>query len=203
MTPSALSSIAWLGSGDPAVQATLRAAGALLFAAAAWHKLRDRKAFREALAGYRLLPAACLGPAAIALPCAELAAALALATPGSAAAGALAGAGLVALYAGAIGVNLARGRRTIDCGCGGPGGRRPIGAGLLWRNGALAAALLLAARTPSPRPFTWLDGASVAGCVASLALLYAALDVLLANRAHLGSVRARRSEPREARWATR
>ena len=45
-----------------------------------------------------------------------------MATPHAAAAAAL----LLALYAGAIGVNLARGRRDIDCGCGGPASRQPI-----------------------------------------------------------------------------
>ena len=46
---------------------------------------------------------------------------------------------LLALYAGAMAVNLARGRRDLDCGCAGPGVRRPVGEGLLIRNGALIA----------------------------------------------------------------
>ncbi len=187
--------------GDPAVQAMLRAAGALLFCAAAWHKLRNPRAFREALGGYRLLPASWLRPAALVLPCAELGAVLALVTPALAAAGAAAGAALLLVYAGAIGVNLARGRRSIDCGCGGPGGRRPIGPGLLWRNAGLVAALLLAAQPPSPRPWTWLDGVTLVAGVTTLALLYAAFDVLLANRARSGA--ARDAEILEAGWATR
>lgn len=192
-----------LGSGDPAVQAVLRAACALLFATAALDKLRDPRGFREALGGYRLLPSTWLAPTAIGLPFAELATALALATPGLAGAGAAAGAGLLVLYAAAIGVNLLRGRRTIDCGCGGPGGRKPIGSALVWRNAGLVAALLLAARPSSPRVWTWLDGVTLVAGVTTLALLYAALDVLLANRGRLDAAPPTNAETLEAGWATR
>lgn len=193
-------------SMDPAVAVTLRLAGALLFAAAALHKLRDVRAFREALAGYRLLPAAALGPAALALPAAEAATALALCSGSGATAGAAGGVALLALYAGAIAVNLGRGRRSIDCGCGGPGGRRPIAPGLVWRNAALAALLAASALPAAPRAWTWLDGVTVAGGVVTLALLYAALDVLLANRARFAAERSRareRLERLELEWATR
>lgn len=189
--------------GDPAVQAVLRGAFALLFAASALHKLRDLRDFREALAGYRLLPSPCLAPATVGLPFAELGVALTLAVPGHAGAGAVAGVGLLVLYAGAIGVNLMRGRRTIDCGCGGPGGRRPIGVALVWRNAGLAAALLLAARPPSPRVWTWLDGVTLVAGVTTLSLLYAALDVLLANRGRIGAARAADADVLEVQWATR
>lgn len=191
--------------GDPAVQAILRAACALLFASAALHKLRDPRGFREALGGYRLLPSSWLAPTAIALPFAELGAALALASPGLTGAGATAGAGLLILYGGAIGLNLLRGRRSIDCGCGGPGGRRPIGAALVWRNAGLVAALLLAARPSSARAWTWLDGVTLVAGVTTLALLYAALDVLLANRGRLGEAHSANADAEvlEVEWATR
>jgi hypothetical protein len=188
--------------GDPAVQAILRAACALLFATAALHKLRDPRGFREALGGYRLLPSTWLAPTAIALPVTELGTALALATTGLAGAGAAAGAGLLVLYAGAIGINLLRGRSSIDCGCGGPGGRRPIGTALVWRNAGLVAALLLAARPSSPRLWTWLDSVTLVAGVTTLALLYAALDVLLANHGRVGAARLPDAEAREAGWAT-
>jgi hypothetical protein len=190
--------IAALGPADPAVHHLLRVAGALLFGAAALHKLRNRRAFREALAGYRLLPRALLAPAALALPALEGALAGALLTPGLARAGALAGAGLLSVYAAAIAANLARGRRRIDCGCGGPGGRQTLGPGLLWRNAGLVALFWLAARPVAARPWTWIDGVTVLAGVATLALVYASLDVLLANRE-----RSRGPEPVEAAWATR
>ena len=58
---------------DPAIDLTLRAALALLFLAAAAHKLRDRAAFRATFADYRIVPDAVSGLAANLVPLAELA----------------------------------------------------------------------------------------------------------------------------------
>lgn len=166
---------------DPAAHAALRLALAALFGWAALHKLRDLAAFRLALADYRLLPQRALAAAAPALLAAELAAAGALLAPGPAQPGAWAAAALLTLYAAAIVLNLARGRRHIDCGCAGPRARRPLSGALVARNALLAAAALACALPVSARALVWLDAVSVAGAVAALALLYAALDVALAN----------------------
>src|SRR5262249_14927936 len=48
-------------------------------------------------------------------------------------------AALLGLYAAAIAVNLARGRRHLDCGCTGPALRRPISGWLVLRNLVLVA----------------------------------------------------------------
>lgn len=180
---------------DPVVQLALRSGAALLFLSAAVHKLRDLAGFRAALAGYRLLPRRALAPAAAGLAVAEIAVGAACLVPALAAAACLAGAGLLALYAGAIAFNLARGRRAIDCGCGGPGGRRPLGAGLAFRNAALVALLLVAALPATARPFVGLDAVTGAGWLAALVLLYAAADVALANAARLQAA-LRESEAR-------
>ncbi len=172
-------------SADPVVAMALRAGAALLFAAAAAHKLRDLPAFRAALAGYRLLPATALAPAAWAFVGVELAVAVGCLVPALAPRACVAAAGLLALYALAIAVNLARGRRGIDCGCGGPGGRRPLGIGLVLRNLALAALLLGAALPSGPRPLVWLDAVTATTLLGAIALLYAASDVALANAARL------------------
>jgi hypothetical protein len=170
---------------DPVVQAALRAGASLLFVSSALHKLRDGPAFRAALTGYALLPAALLPAAARVLVAAEVGIGIAVLVPGLAPDACRAGAGLLSLYAGAVALNLARGRSAIDCGCGGPGGRRPIGLELVVRNGLLAGLLLWAARGAAPRPWVWLDTATFAGLLASGVLLYAAIDVALANAARL------------------
>jgi hypothetical protein len=142
------------------------------------------ESFRAAVAGYRLLPTPFIGPAAVALAGAELvAAALLVASPGWPAAGPLLAAALFLLYAGAIAVNLARGRRDIDCGCAGPGARRPISGWLVARNVALMVIALAAAvpvATPA-RALVWIDALTIAGAVATLVLVYASVDRLLAN----------------------
>ncbi len=170
---------------DPAVQGALHASAALLFGAAALHKLRDPAGFRASLAGYRLLPARAVPTVAAGLVLSELALAAGCLAPATAPAACLAGAVLVVAYACAVGVNLARGRRAIDCGCGGPGGRRPLSAGLVVRNVVLAALLVLAALPAGARSLVWLDALSVAGLAALLALVYASADVALANAARL------------------
>jgi hypothetical protein len=170
---------------DPALQLALHAAAALLFVAAAAHKLRDLPGFRGALAGYRLLPEPLVPAAAAGLVTAELAVALGCLVPGAGGAAALAGCGLLALYSAAAAVNLVRGRRSIDCGCGGPAGRRPLSGGLLGRNAALVALLLVCALPAGGRPLVWLDALTIVSLLALLALLYAALDVAVANAARL------------------
>jgi len=173
---------------DPALQLLLRAALSLLFAAAATHKLRDVASFRTALERYELLPSLWSVPAGVALIAAEVGIAAGLWLPRVAPVAALAAAALLALYAGAIGVNLARGRRDIDCGCAGPARRQPISAALVRRNGVLAAAALVSALPGAPRGLTWVDGVTVIAGVTALGCLYAAVDGLLATAPRMAAL---------------
>ena len=58
---------------------------------------------------------------------------------------------LLSLYTAAIVLNLARGRRDIDCGCGGPGSRQTLHEWLVWRNLAYLTLALLALPPPLDR----------------------------------------------------
>ncbi len=165
---------------DPALRIALRAALSLLFVCAAGHKLRDIAGFRAALANYDLLPQPTLGVFPVLLIGAELGTAAGLWLPGLGAAAAISAASLLVLYAGAIIINLIRGRRDIDCGCAGAARGQPLSAALVTRNGALATAALASALPMAARPLTWVDGVTIAGGVAALALLYAAVAGLLA-----------------------
>jgi len=164
---------------DPVIVATLRAALALLFFVAAGHKLRDLGRFRATLGEYRLLPERLVPLAAALVVAVEAVTAGALLVPGARAAGLLAAAALLALYGVAIAINLARGRRDIDCGCAGPAGRRPISGALVARNAALAALALAGLVPVHPRALLWVDGLTVAGATAALAAFYAALDRMI------------------------
>ena len=170
---------------DPAIDLTIRAALAFLFAVAATHKLRDMAAFRGTFADYRLIPDA----VAWAVPAAEAAVALLLLAPGTSAIGKAGAVALLVAYAAAIGVNLARGRRHIDCGCAGPHARRPIGAGLVVRNALLAAVALGALAPVHARPLVWIDALTVSGAVLALAALYVAADRLMAYGPALARLR--------------
>jgi hypothetical protein len=168
-------------SVDPALQGALRLALAFVFALAASHKLRDPVGFRQALAGYDLLPRSWVGPVSLVVPALEAIASLALlaATVG----GALLAGGLLALYTTAMAVNLLRGRGAIDCGCGGPAAPRPIGIDLVARNGVLLLAASVCGLASADRALLWPDAITIAAGAATLALLYAASEAALANAA--------------------
>jgi hypothetical protein len=174
---------------DPAIVLVLRAALALLFFAAAVHKVRAPSEFRAVLGAYRLLPPALVGPAAVVLPAAEVAVATALSAPGLGATGLAGAAALLLVYAGAVAVNLVRGRRDLDCGCFGPARRQPIGPRLVARNVALAVAAAGGAAAPLPRPLVWLDAVTVGAATVALAALWIAAEGLHAHRPALARLR--------------
>jgi hypothetical protein len=101
---------------EPVMSLLVRLALAVLFAAAAVHKLRDRRRFDGIVLDYRLLPPRAAVRVAAALPWTELALAAALIAAPRAGLGAAVI--LIGTYIVAMGVNLARGRRLVDCGCG-------------------------------------------------------------------------------------
>lgn len=113
----------------------------LVFLQAAFAKLQHRELLSGVIANYRLLPAGLVGPAALLLPPAELAVGAALLLAGHWLAAAAAAVLLVA-FAAAMGINITRGRREIDCGCGRSQLRQPLSWLLVGRNLALAALLV-------------------------------------------------------------
>ncbi len=117
----------------------------LIFLVAAVAKLRHRDVLPGVIANYRLLPDALVAPAAVALPVAELIVGAALLI-GSRPLAPLAGIALLLVFAGAMAINIRRGRTQIDCGCGLSALRQGLGWPLVARNLALAA--LLALRLP-------------------------------------------------------
>lgn len=176
---------------DPVLAVVLRGALALLFVVAALHKLRDRDAFRATLDAYALLPSALTAPLARAVPLVELVAALLLVVPRAAAIGASIAVLLLSVYALAMGVNLLRGRRDLECGCMGPGARSPIGPELLVRNLFLIVAALVAGFAPiHARALVWVDFVTVPLAVAVLAALYAAVERVLALAPTVAALRA-------------
>ncbi|MDP7298365.1 MAG: MauE/DoxX family redox-associated membrane protein [Myxococcota bacterium] len=174
---------------DPVVHAVLRAALALLLLSAAVQKLRDARGFRAVLADYQLLPARLVPAAALALTGIEFAVGAGLLVPTAGAAPVLAAALLLSAYAGAIALNLARGRRHVSCGCAGPAGTQTLHEGLVARNGLLVLAALLAAGPAAPRPLVWVDAVTGVGGIALLALVYVASDVALANASRVRTLR--------------
>ena len=173
---------------DPAVGALLAGAYALLFASAALYKLLDLERFAGVVRAYAVVPPA-LARMSYLLPLLELTVAAGLLAAGSRRGAAAAGAGLLASYAAALAINLARGRRDLTCGCGGPNDRRPIATWMVWRNLALGAGLAAMLMRAGPRPMQVADALTIGGGTAVLALIYMSVDALLA-----------RVVPRAAQW---
>ncbi|WP_420143357.1 MauE/DoxX family redox-associated membrane protein [Sphingobium sp.] len=156
----------------------------LLFLIAGVDQWRHRALLPGVIANYRLLPRRLLMPAARALPLAEVATGAALLI-GLHPLAVLTGMALLLLFAGAMAINIARGRGHIDCGCGHGALRHPIGWPLVTRNVMLAA--LLALRLPPAPAFTMMDIATAtAGGIAItlLCLLFQSLAALAASPAH-------------------
>jgi len=159
---------------DPVIALSLRLGLALLFAAAAWHKVSDRARFDATVRAYRLLPSWLVPSMTRLLPLAEAVIAIGFLYPPTRQAAALGAVPLLTSYTGAIAVNLARGRRDIDCGCFTSSNRVPLSNWLLVRNLTLivvAGVLLMPLRT---RTLVWVDIITVVTTLITLSLLWAA-----------------------------
>ncbi len=166
---------------DPTVGYLIVFGIALLFALAGSHKLRNLAVFTEVFCAYRVLPEPLARRSAWIIPAAELAIALTLPWQAGRPWALVAAIGVLIAYASGIALNIARGRRELDCGCGANGHRRSIAPWMVWRNLILAFALGIAALPWSARPLGGLDVLTLLGGLAAAALLYAAIDRLLGD----------------------
>ncbi|MCX8101546.1 MAG: methylamine utilization protein MauE [Geminicoccaceae bacterium] len=161
-----------------------------IFLPSAWSKLRAIDEVIGVVADYRILPEPLVEPFARALPWLEIATGLLLLLPPTRPFGAVLGAGLLLVFAVAMAVNLARGRREIDCGCFLGRQKERIGWPLVARNLLLASAAALLLVEPAallPRPAELVP---VLFGSAALLALYAAFSRLAGlapiPRAHAG-----------------
>lgn len=162
---------------------------ALVFARAAVLKFGSWSAFAGVVDNYDLLPQALVAPVAWTLPVTEAAIALALLVPAARQPFAeIAAAVLLAVFALAMAINLARGRGQIDCGCGDARRRQPLRVGLVSRNLVLAGLLIVAAATPH-------GAASLGGAVIGLAAGLGAFMLLLVQDAFAAIPGPSRSAP--------
>jgi uncharacterized membrane protein YphA (DoxX/SURF4 family) len=145
--------------------------------------------FRRALGNYGLLPIRLVGPVAIWLPRAELIVGLGLLAGVWTPLFAMCASVALLVFAGAVSVNLARGR-VIDCGCYGAVSRGEIGWGLVVRDLALAASAGILVFAPA---HIWTAGSdSGARTSEALAVVVIVASALCAERLGGEFVRLRR-----------
>jgi ABC-type amino acid transport system permease subunit len=107
---------------------------ALIFAVSAWHKLSAPQYYARVISDYQFSAVRGTPQLALTIGVVELSLAVWLLTGFQSNAAAATGAIIFLTYAVAIGINLLRGRRDIDCGCGGRGDTGGIRAWHVWRN---------------------------------------------------------------------
>jgi uncharacterized membrane protein YphA (DoxX/SURF4 family) len=159
---------------DPVIEVSLRLALALLFAAAAWHKVSDRVRFGATVRAYRLMPPRLVSPVTQILPLAEVSIAIGLLYPQTQHAAAFAAVLLLVLYTVAIAANLALGRREIDCGCFASSTRVPLSNGLVVRNVILIVAAGVLVMPIRGRSLIWIDALTIVATLITLSVLWAA-----------------------------
>lgn len=165
---------------DPVTTRTFASALAVVLIVGGWQKLREPDVFAAAVQNYRLLPDAFVPPLARLLPLLEMLAGGLLLFPASCESGGVLAAGLLVLVTGAVVLNLLRGRREIDCGCGGISGQ-PLSWALVARNGVLLLLTLPASLQGEGRSLFLEDYFTLGGGVLALVGLYLCTNQLLSN----------------------
>jgi hypothetical protein len=154
----------------------------LLFASSALHKLRDYREFNGTLASYDLFPSAVVPFIATCIVFAEVLIVATILVPSTASIGAWLAIGLLLLYAMGMGINIARGRVNMNCGCSWGGRAQRIRPILILRNIALALVAAILFIPAVQRSLGWLDWISIAMTVAAVACLYLAAETLAVNK---------------------
>jgi hypothetical protein len=163
---------------DPAVSWILALGLALMFGIGAAHKAKDWPRFQAVLQNFGLLPRPAVPAVGAIVIAAEIAAAAMLTLPTARPTGAVVGVALLAIYGAALVINLFKGHTRIDCGCLGFGRHDRIGWGTVLRNAILVALAGAVALPDSPRELVAVDALTIAGGVAALTLLAAAVATL-------------------------
>jgi hypothetical protein len=187
---------------DPVLATGAQASTAIVVLLGAVAKWRRPAAFRQALAGYRLLPDALTAPAAFVIAATETVGAAALLFPDTRMFGAIALTALLLVFAAGLAFNIVRGHTDIDCGCSGfAATQTTVQAGLQstpprgigWFH--VARALLLAALAasafiePAARSIVWFDYLTLFFAVLLIVCALLTFDVLLANVPRLSHLR--------------
>jgi hypothetical protein len=154
---------------------------AFVFAHAAVHKVLDYARHVGIVADYQVMPAwfvPFLAPLVIVL---EFAAAVLALLPATRSMGLILAAGLLLAYLFSIGLNLLRGRTSIDCGCGWGSQKHPISGWLLIRNLLFVGVTLSALLPHTNRSLHLADWILIALASPAVIAIYYTGDLLIAN----------------------
>lgn len=177
---------------DPIYSLIVTILVAFVFAHAATHKVMKYARHVGIVADYQVMPAwsvPLLAPLIIVL---EFAAAVLVLLPATRSMGLILATGLLLIYLFSIGLNLLRGRTSIDCGCGWGSQEHAISGWLLVRNLLFVAATALAL-LPLPlanRLLHLADWILVALAGSAVIVIYYIGDLLIANGVKLRKLKS-------------
>jgi Methylamine utilisation protein MauE len=153
-----------------------------IFARAVLHKLGDLSHFNAQLETYRLIPSPLVPAMSFFLILIEGFLAFSLLLSGWLYPSFIAAA-LLALYAGAISINLVKGRDDLDCGCGGRSAfTQRISWALVIRNCVLAIFALATASPIASRSVSVVDITTVVFATIAVICIYASIEQAIANQ---------------------
>lgn len=153
-----------------------------LFLLAGWQKLNNPRYYAGVIADYKLPGVKGSNFLAVTVGLIELLIGIAVLIPVFRHAGSLSAALMLLIYALAIGLNLLRGRTTIDCGCSGPAARnQQINGWLPARNILLLLIAVGASMEPIAREWVWFDAVVILFALTLVTLVYAGAERLVAN----------------------
>ncbi len=174
---------------NPIIELGASFALSYIFLHAAWVKISDLDHFMEVLRNYEVLPSRNVRLSARVIPALELLVGiglLAAVTRQFAASWALV---LLGIYTLVIGLNIKRGRRDLDCGCGGVGQQHRLTEWLYVRNGSLIAlSLVLFLPVAATGLKHLIVMATGIGMAALVCLLYSAMNLLISNHCKLSTL---------------
>ena len=173
---------------DPVVNLITALILSYVFVVAGLHKCKAPAEFATTLTNYKILPENLARQGVYLVPVAEIMTGIALLIPATARLAAFSAGALLCIYIAAIGINLLRGRRNIDCGCGGPAQKQTISEWMIVRNGLLALLACIAGSQLEPRTLLWFDWLTVILATVMGCLFYNIINQLLVNKDLLRSL---------------
>lgn len=160
---------------DPVLQLAAALTLALVFGAGAASKMSAWAELEGVVRNFRILPHALVPVVRWTLPPVELLLAAGILVPATRVASAWIMGALLVAFAGAIALNVVRGRVDIDCGCFRSALRQNLSWWLVLRNGVLAVMAVACVLPASGRQLVWADHFVVV--MAALTLFTAYLSV--------------------------